>query len=248
MPQNGPLPADMKLSAEPVPSQTQVTPESNVLQEPAPVQPAGPSLVKRLSSDPSECASVPVAQVGRPMPMPKTKAMSKPATKSNVGLHLKKMLFGSQNTSLDPRQKKTAVLVGVLSVVFAAVMFVSFGGVGKTQAAPSKDTAAETAGQSQAAKKTAENWKNPDPLPQDLRNATSPVQVHSNPQPDNSDTETGALTVKGILFSNKNPSAIINDKILSEGQTINGVTVVKITKETVEFEANEKRWAQKVQR
>ena len=41
---------------------------------------------------------------------------------------------------------------------------------------------------------------------------------------------------------------VINNKIVTEGQMINGAQIVKITKESVEFKANEKRWTQTVQR
>jgi hypothetical protein len=53
---------------------------SDGLQEAATVpQTSGSSLVQRMSGGSSECDSTPVVQVGRPMPQPKSKGMSKSA-------------------------------------------------------------------------------------------------------------------------------------------------------------------------
>jgi hypothetical protein len=222
-------------------------PETDARQETLP-QTSGSALVKRLTADPSECACdpLPVVQVGRPMPMSKPVTASKSGMKSGFSKQIKKAVFGA-HSSLDPRQKKAGVLVGILSVVFGVVLFVSLGGVGQTQAVAADATGGGQATQTQTAKKTAEEWKRPEPLPQDLRNATAPVVIHSGTEQAGQTAETGALTVKGIVFSKNKPSAIINNQILSEGQTFDGVTIIKITKETVEFEANEKRWTQMVQ-
>ena len=82
-----------------------------------------------------------------------------------------------------------------------------------------------------------------------MRNATAPGAVRSSETSQAIEpAETGGLVVKGIVFSANKPSAIINNQIYSEGQTVNGATISKITKESVEFEANEKRWSQFVQR
>ena len=248
VPQSGVSAEDADLSAELSGAQTQDTPDDR--QETVP-QTSGPSLVQRLSQDPSECDSAPVTpvvQVGRPMPLLKSKAMSKSAMKPSFSTQVKKAVFGSRNTSLDPRQKKAATLVGILSLVFGVVMFVSLGGVGKTHPVAADAASGDQVTQNQTTKKTAQEWKSPEPLPQDLRNATSPKMIRSGAQQEGTNAETGALVVKGIVFSKNKPSAIINNQILSEGQAYNGVTIVKITKETVEFEANEKRWTQFVQR
>lgn len=53
--------------------------------------------------------------------------------------------------------------------------------------------------------------------------------------------------VIGILYSSDKPSAIIDNKIVHELDTIHGVTVVKIYKDKVKFQKNGKRWEQEVQ-
>jgi hypothetical protein len=54
--------------------------------------------------------------------------------------------------------------------------------------------------------------------------------------------------VRGILYSKTKPSIVIDDKrkIMYEGNTIQGVTIVKIHKDKVEFAKNDQRWTQKV--
>ena len=225
-----------------------VAPEPDARQETLP-QTSVSAVVQRLTANASEYESdpVPVVQVGRPMPLCKSKSVSKSGTKPGLSIKIKKAISKS-HSSLDPRQKKAGMLVGILSLVFGVVLFVTLGGVGKTQATAADATSGTQTNQIQMTKKTAQEWKRPEPLPQDLRNATSPAMINSGTAQANQTTETRELIVKGIVFSKNKPSAIINNRILSEGQTFDGVTIIKITKESVEFEANEKRWTQFVQR
>lgn len=53
--------------------------------------------------------------------------------------------------------------------------------------------------------------------------------------------------VTGILYSADKPSAIVDRKIVHEGDTIHGVTVVKIFRDKVVFEKKGRGWDQKVQ-
>lgn len=53
--------------------------------------------------------------------------------------------------------------------------------------------------------------------------------------------------VTGICYSSDRPSAVIHNKTIGyEGDTIDGVTIVKIYKDKVEFTKNGKNWVQKV--
>jgi hypothetical protein len=51
--------------------------------------------------------------------------------------------------------------------------------------------------------------------------------------------------VTGTLCGNENSSVIIDGQILEEGDTIHGVTIIKILKNKVEFEKNGQMWIQK---
>lgn len=252
VPNNEPVQEQTDVASEAVPSQVQDGVEAQSQQETPLLEPqksAGQnaSLIKRMSADPSERASAPSIQVERPMPLPKS---AMPTIKDGPGFHshLKKKLFGSDAAQLDPRQKKMAVLVGILSIVLGVVMFVSLGGVGKSQAIAAEKEA-PSASATSSSKNSIESWSMPEPLPADLRDATSPVARHSGSQ-NGTASETGSseLVVKGILFSKGNPSAIINDKILCVGETVNDTKIINITRDSVEFEADNKTWTQNVQR
>jgi len=53
--------------------------------------------------------------------------------------------------------------------------------------------------------------------------------------------------VTGIVYSEDKPSAIVDRKIVHEGDVIYGATVVKIYRDNVKFSRKSKNWEQKVQ-
>ena len=221
VPQNGILTEDAESSDKMTGLLTEDAPKSDDTQEATTPQPSGPSLAQRMSADPSDVSErepIPVLQIGRPMPQTKSKVISKSAMEPGLIAQVKKAVFGSR-ASMDPRQKKTAMLVGILSLVFGVVMFVSLGGVGGTQATAAEAESGDPMSQSQTAKKTAQNWKSPNALPQDFRNATTPVTKSATGQETgDSAADSGGLIVRGIVFSKNKPSTIINVQIRAEGQ------------------------------
>ena len=56
------------------------------------------------------------------------------------------------------------------------------------------------------------------------------------------------LVVKGIVYSEDNPTAIIGIQIFHEDDSIDGTQIIKINKDSVEFHKNEEKWIQKVER
>jgi type II secretory pathway component PulC len=72
-----------------------------------------------------------------------------------------------------------------------------------------------------------------------------PVMTGTNKTETN---ELAKLIVSGILCSEDKSSAIIGNRIVHEGDQIQGANIIKINKEGVEFEMNGKKWTQKVQR
>jgi len=135
------------------------------------------------------------------------------------------------------KHKKMVILVPALSIILIFVLF-------KFLSTPSRGTnqskGFEPTGAA-AASNGLINWQIPDPYPTSLRD---PMQFGSATiaQP-----ETGKLIVKGIVYSEDNPSAVINDQILHQGDKILDITVVKINTNSVEFEINGKKWTQEVQ-
>jgi len=77
--------------------------------------------------------------------------------------------------------------------------------------------------------------------------ANSPVLLQASTSPKRSaDKHSGGTVVSSIAYSKTNAIAFINDQMASEGDVIDGFTVLKIHKNTVEFEKNGKRWNQEV--
>jgi type II secretory pathway component PulC len=54
------------------------------------------------------------------------------------------------------------------------------------------------------------------------------------------------LTLRGILYSEDESLAMIGTSLVHEGQQVSGATVVKIDKDSVEFEMDGRRWKQVV--
>lgn len=211
-----------------------------------------PSLAQRMAALQTEAVHTPAAPAMRPKPLIRTVVTSaKPKVNAEVGVQIKKALFGGKADKLDPRQKKMTMMVGVLSVVFAGVLFISLGGLGQS--------GSSTVNQNEMPELTASvqpdthvlQWYSPQPIPEQMRN---PMEVAKRENPvqsqsvDAAGRPVGQVVVKGIVFSKTRPTAIINDQIVAAGEVVNGVTVEGISKEQVAFSKDGKRWTQTVQR
>jgi len=216
-----------------------------VAQDAAVPQPK-PSLTQRMTQARTGAAHTPVISTVRPKPLPRMQMVpQKKKSQSMAMLKIKKTVYGSEK-GMDSRQKKMSILVGVLSLLFAGVLVISLGGLGqsKAKAADNEDAQQESTARIQASENL--QWQKPQPLPAQLRNPME-LQVAQLDQ-DSNDTTDDLLVVKGIVFSKTKPTAIIDNRIVGEGETLNGVKVVKISKDSVEFEKENKRWSQQVQR
>lgn len=163
---------------------------------------------------------------------------ARPAALEETVQRIKDKLFTPKAGVSPARQKMTVVLVPVLFIgmVFAFVKVLG-GGPGKTTEPkiikPSNAIAAAAADQIV--------WQIPPPYPTTLRDPMQFGSVSTATQGD-----IGNIIVKGIVYSEDDPSAIIGTEIVHEGSKVSGATVVKINKDSVEFEMNGKRWTQKV--
>jgi len=143
------------------------------------------------------------------------------------------------------KQKATVVMIPLLFIVLIFMLF--RGGVFGTSAGHTEAPVEENAsGVVTAGANTKIDWEIPAPYPTTLRDPMRLVPVEI-PQTEQTETrKTIKLIVKGILYSEDNPSAVIGNQIVHEGETIRGVSVIKISTDSVEFEMNGKRWTQKV--
>ncbi|MHC4553028.1 MAG: hypothetical protein ACYSUT_09745 [Planctomycetota bacterium] len=258
-----PIPVGEVDAAE-LPSEPVAEPTSAPVQAPAPsveipvAKPSMPSLSQRMAGADeqtgfeavTEAVHTPAVPTMRPRPLKRTNATEQKPKSASLSAQFKKVAGGS-GKGMDPKQKKMTIMVGVLSVVFGLVLFISLGGLGgaSVQAADNTNTENETT----TVKNDVEplQWHTPAPLPEQLRDPMKPAPkkvVRNAGQTATAGGGVSGLVVKGIVFSKTNPTAIINEKIVAQGETVNGVSIVKIGREEVEFEQNGNRWTQTVQR
>ncbi len=140
-------------------------------------------------------------------------------------------LFISKDGQIDQRQKKMAVLVGVLSIVLVAVLLVIFRQPNKPfTPKPLSDRVISD---------LKINFIPPNPLPGSLRN---PMIAAGMSSPSGSSAEENFAgsepLISGIVFNPDNSEksvAIIGGKYYTKGQEIYGFTIVNINKNSVEF-------------
>ena len=53
--------------------------------------------------------------------------------------------------------------------------------------------------------------------------------------------------VTGVIYNDEKPAAVIDNQIVHEGTTIHGVKVVKISRDKVQFQKNNRVWTQSIE-
>ena len=139
------------------------------------------------------------------------------------------------------RHKTTVILMPVLLVIFIFII-VRVSSRPSPKVAHAQDSGKANVGSSVAIPEKKINWQIPEPYPTTLRD---PMRAGSSAPGQGGG---GNLIVKGIVYSEDRPSAVIGNQIVHQGDKILGTTVVKINKNNVEFEMNDKKWTQEVQR
>jgi len=211
---------------------------------PAPPKPVAPS---HLTSKPSEPKQP--EKPSQPQPKPKPAAPKQPKIEMAVkdaGLNqLMEMWEKISNKLFTPKPgvdvKKQKMMAVVIPVLFIVMIFV----FSKILRSPSRGVAKpELNGLSNAtaAVDKRQQWQIPELYPESLRD---PMQFNAV---DAASITRGLVVVRGIVYSEDNPSAVVSNEIVHEGDEIAGATVVKINKNSVEFEMNGKTWTQKVER
>lgn len=177
---------------------------------------------------------------------------------------LVKKLFASKAGVSSARQKAAVLLIPVLLVALVFLLSRAFDislFKTKTTVPPKPAVPAGTASTTEIA------WQKPDPYPVGLRdpmkltdemaaqiNAEAQAKVDAVTQNQaNTDTTkpqttvVEELSVKGILFSDDNPSAVVGTRIAHVGDVIAGATILKINKKSVEFEKDGQTWTKTVE-
>jgi len=173
-------------------------------------------------------------------------------TSPNLLQQVKGKLFKPRPGSGTTRQKAMIILIPVLSIVMI-FMFrqVLFKAPHKTKGDTKNDVLA-------AAITDSDNeidWHIPEPLPamtrdpttlQDQNNTQGEEQNETDVKTKDGKTKDGIISVRAIVFSEDKPSAVIDNKIVYVGDQVNEATVIKINKDSVEFEKDGKAWVHKI--
>jgi len=142
------------------------------------------------------------------------------------------------------KQKAMVVMVPLLFVVLIFMLRGVFFGtsVRKTEGATEDNVSSVATADSN----TIIDWEIPAPYSTTLRDPMRLGPVTTT-QAETEVSTIAKLIVKSILYTEDNPSAVIGNRIVYEGEQIQDVSVIKISKDSIEFEMNGKRWTQKVQ-
>jgi len=176
------------------------------------------------------------------------------ATGPGLWARIKDKLLVSKPGVSGTRQKAMLVLVPLLFIVFIFVFFKwLYPAISPSQ--PVRKPQPVKAPTPVVAADTKIEWEIPPVYPKDLRDPAQLVSSQTivttpepKPEPKPEPVKVEKMVVKGILYSASNPSAIIGSQIVHEGDKISGaILVVKINKNSVEFERNGEKWKQGVE-
>ncbi|MHC4625890.1 MAG: hypothetical protein ACYTDV_02815 [Planctomycetota bacterium] len=163
---------------------------------------------------------------------------------------IKNRLLTSKAGAGDAKQKTMALVIPVLFVIL--LFFVHKGGVFGNKVREAQASRIENLSSVDTADFTdGINWEIPAPFPVTLRDPMGPDMLEDLQTGTEAGTEIEAgtpvrLIVKGILYSEDEASAVVGEQIVHQGEMIKGATVIRIDKDSVEFEMNGKRWTEKV--
>jgi len=154
---------------------------------------------------------------------------------------IKNKLFTPKSGARSTRQKVMLILVPILFIALIYVLMPLFRRPNVSEPKAGEPTKVAVGSKGEIV------WQIPEPYPTTLRDPMQPslaTAVAGTGTLENGRT----LIVKGIVHSKDNPAAVIGTQIVHEGDAIAGASVTKINQDSVEFEMNDKRWTQKVQR
>lgn len=158
---------------------------------------------------------------------------------SVVSRRKKKKLHSSKPGAGSAKQKTETALLAFLMIVLVVVLTRPFRAAIKDSAA--SDLVDRTTGGLSAKADLEIDWPQPKIYRTDIRD---PMILASAKR---FYVETLGPVVRGIVYSEDRPFAIIGIEMMQEGEVVQGATIVKINPDTVVFEKDGKKWTQKVE-
>jgi hypothetical protein len=185
--------------------------------------------------------------MGKPRParQPITKVTAVKSYLQKTWQRIKDKLLKPQEGVSSSKQKIMLILIPVLIIVLIFVLMPFFKTPSREIPEPKGVKPTEVA--TELERKI--NWQIPEPYPAGLRNPMQPgASTLAKPGATKTDSERMAkVPVKGIVYSEDNPAAVVGTQLVHEGDIISDVTIVKINQDSVEFQINSKKWIQRVE-
>jgi type II secretory pathway component PulC len=151
---------------------------------------------------------------------------------------------GKPKMPVSARQKVMTLLIPVLAVALVMLVRKPM----RSPRAASAETPNSTAVTAEEAGVIQVDWTIPpvyQPSGKDPMRLTAPTYVvEETPVPPVEVRKH--LVLRGVLYSTNKPAAIVDTHLVHEGEQVTGVTVIKIERDGVVFEANGERWKQTV--
>ena len=197
-----------------------------------PPQPAKPAKPQKIAPEPPKA---------KPAKENKFRAGLKPVGQSPVQKVLEKIKEKLLTPKPGVSSSKQITTVVSIPILFIVLVFM----VGKNFIKPSTSKAnlkGDSNKNAAAGHGKKIQWEIPAPYPATLRD---PMQFGPAT---NKAKQVSGLVVKGIVYSEDNPCAVIGSRILHIGDEVMGATIVNINKNSVEFESDGKRWTQQIHR
>ncbi len=162
------------------------------------------------------------------------------ARKSAQRLKVKTRTNRPKADAAQRRQKvQLAVLIG-LSILLVFILFNPFKVSSRAVSPAGTDQKGMTPTTGTDNAITKVNWPAPPDYPENITDPMDTASVRP--------VEPQSLRpiVSGITYSDDKPQVIIGTQLVGEGEQINGTTVVKINKDSVEFEKDGEKWIQQI--
>ena len=155
-------------------------------------------------------------------------------------------------------QKKQVIILGVLLLVLAVIALRKVVFSGSQSDVVTSDEDGTEVSDTPVIASTTLHWQPPDPIPDNFRDpmllklsgsktrgskTNQPIRIvtqHEGSKGDLVQIEGAAFYLKGIVYSEVNPSSIITDEgLLHVGDVIHGIKVINIATNSVEFQKNQ---------
>jgi hypothetical protein len=173
-------------------------------------------------------------------------------TRNGLWQQIKDKLFTPKPGVSPTKQKAMVIMMPILAIIMIFVFRqVLSKAPQKTKGTEIDDTPAAA---SNADSGNEIDWQIPEPItiitrdPTQLPDESNTLNGGENAEQNGTANgqNHGVIMIRDIVFSHDKPSAVIGSQIVYVGDKINGAIIMKINKDSIEFEKNGEKWEQNV--